>query len=157
MQIWASKCLLYWGGDHVTMIGHARAGMGHRNYCQHPEYYKYTVFLVYTSDRILVLLSHVIVFYLYFTTRLRGRAPLARLSARTQHTSAYVSIRQRFVLYNSSESSAAKTIGTNSKIVYYYYNWSIDSILLHHVSGLRRQDYRHELKAKHPHSMGNGL
>ncbi len=22
---------LYWGGDHVTMIGHARAGMGHLN------------------------------------------------------------------------------------------------------------------------------
>ncbi len=22
---------LYWGGDHVTMIVHARAGMGHRN------------------------------------------------------------------------------------------------------------------------------
>ena len=24
-------CVLYWGGDHFTMIGHARAGMGYRN------------------------------------------------------------------------------------------------------------------------------
>ena len=30
---WCEKCggRFYWGGDHVTRIGHARAGMGHRN------------------------------------------------------------------------------------------------------------------------------
>jgi hypothetical protein len=83
-------------------------------------------------NRILVLQSHVIVFYLYFTTLLReGSAGKA-----TCTNSAYVSIRQYtsalLVLYNSSEGSAGKTIGTNSKIVFYstgqlivfYYNSS---------------------------------
>ena len=32
--------LIYWGSDHVTLIGHVRAGMGYRNEFQTENYLK---------------------------------------------------------------------------------------------------------------------